>query len=141
MAAALVVSLTTRLFFDESTPKGFAMNLIITTIATTIVWLTATFLTSPEPRETLRAFYTKVRPAGGGWAPIASETGLEPPRGEMGRNTIAWILGIALVYSIMFGTGALIFGQARNLGLFSVIAAASFVGLIVVYRRESANVA
>jgi solute:Na+ symporter, SSS family len=63
MAAALVVSLVLRLFIDSSTARGFALNLIITTICTTIVWIAVTFLTKPEPMETLQSFYSKVRPA------------------------------------------------------------------------------
>jgi SSS family solute:Na+ symporter len=131
MAAALVVSLTLRAFIDSSTPAGFALSLIITTGATTVVWLAVTMLTRPEPRATLDAFYLKVRPAGPGWGVIARESGIEPVRGELGRNAIAWLAGVVLVYSIMFAAGSLIFHNTRHLIFFSI---ALVVSAIVVMR-------
>jgi hypothetical protein len=65
--------------------------------------------------------------------------GLQPIRGELPRNALAWVLGIALVYSVMFGTGALIFDQPRKLTVFGVIAAVSAFGLMLVYRNESSR--
>ena len=135
MAAALIVSLVLRLFVDASTATGFAMNLIVTTVCTTIVWLAVTFLTAPEPRETLRAFYAKVRPAGSGWSPIARELQLQPVPGEIARNTVSWLLGVAMVYSIMFATGALLFDQPDKLALFGGILVVSATGLVLLMRR------
>ena len=136
MASALIVSLTMRALIDTTRPESFAWTLIVTTLITTVVWLAVTFMTGPEARETLRAFYMKVRPAGGGWNPIAADLGMQPIRGELGRNAIEWILGIVLVYSIMFGTGALIFDQPRKLMIFAISTLLSGVGLFVAYRRE-----
>src|SRR5258706_9340853 len=48
MAAALVTSLALRNFVDESTAQGFAMNLILTTLVTTVVWIAVTLLTPPD---------------------------------------------------------------------------------------------
>jgi SSS family solute:Na+ symporter len=136
MVAAFVVSLTLRLFFDASTATGFALNLIFTTVITTIVWLAVTFATGPESRETLQRFYMKVRPAGGGWKPVAAELGLVPTRGEMGRNALAWLLGVVLVYSIMFGTGALLFGQMGKLTLFTALVLVSGLWLTLLMRTR-----
>lgn len=131
MAAALVVSLSLRAFIDSSTPTGFALSLIITTAVTTVVWLSVTMLTRPEPRATLDAFYRKVRPAGPGWGVVARESGIEPVRGELGRNAIAWLAGVVMVYSIMFATGSLIFHDTRHLIVFSI---ALVLSAIVVMR-------
>jgi solute:Na+ symporter, SSS family len=136
MTAALVTSLVLRFFIDTSRPEGFALNLILTTIITTAVWLIVTFATKPEPHDTLIAFYRRVRPAGTGWRRFADETGVRAPKGEMTRNAIAWILGIILVYSIMFATGALLFDERRNLIVFSVTMILSAFGLWSVIRRE-----
>ena len=111
MASAFVVSMGVRFAIDTTTPRGFAMNLIITTGVTTIVWIAVTLMTKPEPAETLQRFYLKVRPAGPGWAPVARATGVEPPRGEIGRNFVLWIAGIVFVYSIMFATGSILFHE------------------------------
>jgi SSS family solute:Na+ symporter len=137
MAAAFVTSLVVRFAIDASRPEGFAMNLIITTIVTTIVWLVVTFATAPEPRETLRAFYGKVRPDGPGWDAIAIEMNLQPERGAMTRNAINWIFGIVLVYSIMFATGAYIFHQPQKSTMFAAAAVLSASVLTVSMRRET----
>ena len=44
--------------------------LISNVLITTLIWLTATFLTRPTERETLIEFYKLVRPMGAGWNPI-----------------------------------------------------------------------
>ncbi len=137
MAAALIVSLTMYFTLDASTPQGFAMNLIVTTIVTTIVWLSVTFMTAPEPREKLQSFYLKVRPPGPGWATIGAEVGIAPARGEIARNTVAWLLGVILVYSIMFATGALIFKQPQKLMIFGSTMLLSGFFLVIVMRKAA----
>ena len=136
MAAALITSRVLRLVIDTTTPEGFALNLILTTIITTIVWLAVTFATKPEPHETLVAFYRRARPAGRGWERFAEETGIRAPRGEVILNAIAWVLGIVMVYSIMFATGALLFDERRNLIIFTTLLVVTAVGLTWVLRRE-----
>jgi len=136
MAAALITSLALRNFIDTSRPEGFALNLILTTIITTAVWVIVTFATKPEPHETLIAFYRRARPAGAGWRKFADETGIRAPEGELARNALAWLLGVILVYSIMFATGALLFDERRNLITFSTSMIASAFGLWWVLRRE-----
>jgi Na+/proline symporter len=136
MAAALVVSLTMHFTTETTSPAGFARTLLITTIATTVVWLIVTFATKPEPQEKLRSFYLKVRPAGPGWAPLVAATGVQPPKGEISRNALSWVLGIALVYGIMFGTGALLFDQPEKLAICSAIVLVTAVGLVIMIRRD-----
>lgn len=136
MAAALTVSLALRGFIDTGTPRGFALSLIITTLATTIIWLIVTLSTSPEPRQTLDAFYQKVRPPGPGWGAIARESGIAPIQGELTRNTISWVAGVALVYSIMFATGSLLFHDMAKLALFGTVLIVSTAILIVTMRSE-----
>src|ERR1019366_4290762 len=65
MISAFVVSLALQLGFRMNTdqPRDFAWVMIITVSVTTMVWLAATFLTPPEPREGLVAFYRRTRPS------------------------------------------------------------------------------
>jgi len=127
MVSALVTSLALRAAgarvpaLDPARPEGFALNLVLTTAVTTAVWLAATFATSAESRATLAAFYRKALPGGPGWGPVARETGLVPPRGEIGRNLAFWALGIVFVYSIMFSTGGLIFHQTGQALFFGAL--------------------
>lgn len=127
MASALVTSLSLRAAgarvpaLDPARPEGFALTLVVTTAVTTAVWLAATFATRAETSGTLAAFYRKVRPAGPGWGPIARETGLAPPPGEIGRNAWFWALGIVFVYSVMFATGGVILGKRGEALLFGAL--------------------
>ena len=54
----------------------------------------------------------------------------------MTLNAIAWVLGIVMVYSIMFATGALLFDERRNLIIFTTLLVVTAVGLTWVLRRE-----
>jgi solute:Na+ symporter, SSS family len=142
MASALVTSVSLRTFgsryplFDPASPRGFAMTLVTTTAVTTAVWLAATFATRPEPIERLREFYEKVRPAGPGWTPIARAAELEPPRGEIARNATFWVLGVVFVYSIMFSTGGVIFGQPERALVFGGLLLVSGGALVLGLLRE-----
>ncbi|HKB78598.1 MAG TPA: sodium:solute symporter family protein [Thermoanaerobaculia bacterium] len=129
MGAALVTSLALRSQIDSGTPRGFALNLIVTTAVTTIVWIAVTFATRPESNETLVAFYRRARPADLGWRRLARETGIRGPNVELTRNALAWLLGVVMVYSIMFATGALIFGERQKLVLFGGLLVVSASGL------------
>jgi Na+/proline symporter len=144
MASALVTSMSLRAIgsrvaaLDPARPEGFALNLILTTVVTTAVWIAVTYATKPEPRETLEAFYLKVRPAGAGWEPISRSTGIAPPAGEIGRNFAFWVLGITLVYSIMFCAGGVIFHLPRQTLIFGVLLVFSGSLLIAGLVREKA---
>jgi len=142
MASALVTSLGLRSLgssypvFDPATPRGFAMTLVTTTAVTTSVWLAATFATAPEPREKLAAFYAKVRPAGPGWKRIAGAAAVAEHRGEIPRNLAFWALGTVFVYSIMFVTGALLFGDTARALVFGAALAVSGALLFTGLARE-----
>jgi SSS family solute:Na+ symporter len=138
MASALVTSVLLRQAFDPATPRGFALNLILTTAVTTVVWLAVTFATQPEAEATLDAFYLKVRPAGAGWEPAARRTGIAPPPGEIAHNFGLWILGIAFVYSIMFSAGGVIFHLQRQALVFGGILLVSGSLLVTGLLRERA---
>jgi Na+/proline symporter len=49
---------------DSSQPHGFAWLMLVTTLLTTITWPSVTFLTAPEPKEKLQAFYDRVHSDG-----------------------------------------------------------------------------
>ncbi len=112
MVAALAVTLGLRAFPSLSIedPRGFALSMLITVVVTTMIWLGVTMWTSPEPDETLRRFYQRVRPRGPGWRPVAQQLGQAPLRG-LRVQFMNWILGCALVYLILFGVGRMIFHQ------------------------------
>lgn len=113
MIAAFVTSLTLQFVFglSESDPYQFAYLVLITTAITTCVWLAVTFLTKPEPSESLVAFYKRVRPVAKYWKPIAQLAPDVVPKKEGLVNIANWLLGVVMIYSALFGTGKIIFGE------------------------------
>jgi Na+/proline symporter len=72
MAASFVVSLGLRLVLGWRTdhPREFAWTVLVTVGVSTAAWLATTWLTPPEPRDTLLAFYRRVRPSAALWGEI-----------------------------------------------------------------------
>jgi SSS family solute:Na+ symporter len=113
MISAFVVSVLLQSVWHLNTdqPVDFAWIMIITVGVTTAVWLSATFLTAPEPRDTLVAFYRRTRPSRAGWAPVAAQAPDVKPAGDGLSNLLDWIAGCALIYGILFGVGKLLLGE------------------------------
>jgi Na+/proline symporter len=126
MIAAAVVSLFLQIYLkmDSDAPKDFAYIMIITVAVTTVVWLSVTMLTQPEPREKLIAFYRKVRPEGPGWKRVAADAGLSDTHesGGLVGQFANWILGCVLIYSTLFGLGKVIFKEYSTGFVFIAIA-------------------
>src|SRR5687767_7175800 len=90
MIASFVVSVTMITLIKGRFPAGDlradAWVMLVTVAVSTIVWLSVTFLTKPEPDAVLDAFYRRVRPGGRGWAAVSHRLGFgaEPiPGGAM----------------------------------------------------------
>jgi len=100
--------------------------MVITVAVSTVVWVSATYITLPEPAATLEAFYHRVRPGGPGWWPISRGLGYgrEPiPGGALAWTN--WVAGIVAVYASLFGIGRVIFGDtAVGVGLLALAAVA-----------------
>ena len=87
-------------------------------LITTIIWLAVTFLTQPEDDKILRSFYKKIQPGGPGWKHVINKA--EKDKVNIVDKTQAWsvpsgivamLLGIALIYSLLFAIGYWIYGQ------------------------------
>jgi Na+/proline symporter len=137
---AVTVALNASHPFHGASPVVFAKTAMTTTAITTLVWLAVTLLTPAEPRETLEAFYRLVRPDVRGWKPIASQVDEIPPTRDLGRNLTAWMLGCAMVYLCLFGTGKLLlhhFAQGALLvGLGMLSAVALYRNFVAGFARE-----
>jgi len=110
MISGFVVSVLMQTVWglDTDKPVDFAWIMIVTVTITTIVWLAVTFLTKPESKETLVAFYRRTHPSEAGWRPIAKLAPDVRPSGGGLSNLIDWICGCALIYGVLFGTGKLL---------------------------------
>src|SRR5215467_4334663 len=112
MAASFVVSLLLTFGYNlrDEEPTEFAWKLLITVGASTLTWLSVTFLTAPERKETLLAFYRRVRPSAALWTPIAREAKDVVPVHDGLYNLLDWLAGCVFVYLTLFGVGKVIFG-------------------------------
>ncbi len=92
---------------------------------TTVGWILVTLFTPPEKEEVLISFVEKVNPYGGGWKPVQKKIShLEPSKENLSRDIYKVVLGIFLVYGLLLGLGALIYGWTLQaiifLGLFAI---------------------
>ena len=84
--------------FSGNKSLVFAKSALTTTVVTTVVWLTVTLLTKPEPDEVLTAFYRRVRPDVRGWkriaalAPDVRSTATSAAILEAGRWGASWFM-------------------------------------------------
>ena len=126
--------------FAANDPNSTAVSMLVTVACSTVVWLTVTFATSPEPDATLDSFYRRVRPGGPGWATVSRRLGFgrEPiPGGALAWTN--WIAGIVAVYATLFGIGKLIFGYTTNGLVMLAVAAAAFYWISRSFRGEGSE--
>ncbi|MDF4201341.1 Na+:solute symporter [Maribacter sp. SA7] len=115
-------------------------------VVTTIIWLIATFVTKPESNEVLRSFYIKIQPGGPGWKKVvqdAKQDDIEINTGEkwsVPSGLTAMVLGVILVYSMMFATGYWIYGRTSDALILSGVAIFSAILLIMTWNKMKRNI-
>jgi len=108
----------------------FETSLLYIVAFTTIVWLSATFLTKPEDEQTLLNFYRRIHPGGPGWRRIAAKAPDVTPDSGYGRLFVNWIAGVIIILTALYGIGKLIFLNYLNAGIAFAIMG---VAIVVVY--------
>lgn len=107
-------------------------------LLTTAGWLLVTFLTPETSQEQLLTFYKKIRPAGRSWKKRFGEleTADAPDQVPMALRVLSVPVATVLVYSALFATGSLLYGDRLNaLWLFALTAGATAV-LVIIYARK-----
>lgn len=110
-------------------------------IITTIIWLTATFTTQPESKEVLRSFYKKIQPGGPGWTKVVDEAKADNVEIDMGEKwsvpsgIMAMLIGVVLIYTIMFATGHWIYGHTTSAIVLTIVALVSGFLLVKAWGR------
>jgi Na+/proline symporter len=143
MIISAAVSLAAHPFvvarYGADDPRVVAVTMLITLVVTTLVWVSVTFLTRPEPEATLDAFYRRVRPGGPGWVRVSERLGYgrEPiPGGALAWTN--WVAGIVAVYASLFGIGKLIFGDTVRGLIMLAVAAVAFAWIARSFRNDEA---
>ena len=136
MVVAAIVSLYLQLGlgWDSDRPRDFAYIMLVTVAVTSVAWLAVTFFTKPESRETLENFYTRVRPQGPGWKPIARAIPVGAASTSLARELLNAALGCVLVYGALFGVGYILLRSvAIGIVLLAVSAASA---LLIGWQQE-----
>lgn len=117
---AMVVSFLVALYFHRyyhGDMLGYE-KMITGILITTISWITVTFITPPTDRDTLRSFYNKIKPHSLGWKAVIPEADIRAAekgdKRSLATEILMMFLGCVVVYTALFGTGYLIYG---NLGI------------------------
>ncbi len=129
MATAFVVSIVLQLQmkYDTDNPDDFAIVMLWTVSVTTLVWVTVTLLTGPEPYSKLMQFYKRVHPYPLFWGPIATAAGDKYFRSSPMPDIAYWLTGCGLIYGALFGIGKLLFGElATSAAWFALCAVCSW---------------
>ncbi len=134
MASSFAVALVFFIMAKNGHAVDSAVALIVTVALTTGVWVATTYLTPPVDEPTLDAFYAKVRPAGPGWAAVRARTGAPASPDSLPNALLGWICGLVAIYSALFGTGALLYG---NVPIFMAYLAVFIIAVIGVIRVTS----
>jgi SSS family solute:Na+ symporter len=94
------------------------------------IWLAVTFATPPTEAGALETFYRSVRPPGA-WAPVRRGMDSPPsaPSGS-GRSLENVLLGLVLVYGVLFGLGWVLYGKTLQ-GLLLCLAGAGALARIL----------
>jgi SSS family transporter len=132
--SAMVASFVTSIFLHivgvdaaDTSSHDYALAMLVTVAVTTVVWLSVTFLTPPEPNDVLDRFYRKVRPGGIGWRQVSQRLGFGNDRIPGGSlSLVNWLAGVVAVYTALFGVGAFLTGSSRQGVLYMIVAATAF---------------
>ena len=99
-----------------------SMFLIVGT--TTLVWIAVTLLTRPTQQDVLDAFYRRVRPSGF-WGAYTARHPDIIPSGKLLVRLAGWLLGVLMIYSVLFLFGAVFFGGIGEMLLWAAVATVS----------------
>jgi len=148
LSILLVKTSLGTMLFDPAT--GFLpewANYPFVVVVTTVIWVAVTLMTKPESDATLRTFYKKIQPGGPGWAKVVSKA--KNDNEEIVSSKVKWsvpsgigamLIGVVLIYSIMFATGYWIYGETKLALIYSGVALIAGVLLTRVWGKMKSNI-
>tara|TARA_R100000935_G_scaffold1439_1_gene4492 strand:- start:42468 stop:44231 length:1764 start_codon:yes stop_codon:yes gene_type:complete len=116
-------------------------KLIYGVAITSIAWIAVTLLTRPTDSKTLANFYNAVTPYGNGWKPFKKKAATEnlPLKTTNDVFTIdlaSMLLGIVFVYTSLFATGYIIYGNMLGAAILIAIAAVCAVTIFTLWKKK-----
>ncbi len=138
----MIVSFVMALFF-EFVDLGLEdyEKLIYGVAITTIAWITVTLLTRPTNSKTLAKFYNTVTPYGNGWKPFKKKAAVENITLKTTNDVFtidlaSMLLGIVFVYTSLFATGYLIYGNMMGAGILIAIAMVCGITIFSLWNKK-----
>jgi SSS family solute:Na+ symporter len=131
MAASFVIAIVLHFLgvnAADTSSSDYALAMLLTVGISSVVWISVTLLTPPEPDAVLDAFYRRVRPGGRGWRRVADRLGFQGdqiPGGVL--SWVNWVAGVAAVYASLFGLGAFLTGRPRAGVVYTIVAIGAFL--------------
>jgi len=115
----------------------FAKTVLISVAFTTVCWLIAAFTAPTDSQERLMAFYRKVHPSGPGWRRIREAAGISEAEAalhsdHMGRATLGWVSGCAVIWSSLFAIGNFLYGRTSLALTLTAVFVVSGIALLYV---------
>jgi SSS family solute:Na+ symporter len=121
---------------------GFSTHhaLLITIAVTTVSWMLTVFYGPQTDRQTLIAFYKKVRPFGPGWRRIRQEAGVTEQEAAATHENIplallGWTTGCTVIWSSLFAVGNFLYGRLPQAAILAAVFVGSGLLLIWVIKR------
>jgi SSS family solute:Na+ symporter len=153
MIVATVVGVILVVFVEDATVAnnvldGFTMKLLISISCTTVAWISTTFLTKPENKETLRTFYRLTLPGGPGWKRVVEDAEADGDMINEGNKGQPWempiqlllvFIGCVVIYSSLFAIGNFLYGNTLTASIMLVVAALGTVFLFKSFGKLRAN--
>lgn len=145
MISSFVVSIILLILNRNGVHISTHVGLIITVLFTSLCWILTALFGPETDRQTLIAFYKRVRPFGPGWEMIRKEAGITQTAKEItGENIpmalLGWVAGCAVIWSSLFTVGNFLYGRSGyGYALLGVFLVSGGVLLYVINRLWGAS--
>ena len=112
------------------------MKFPMVVLITTLVWLIVTFLTPAEDKKVLLNFYKKTNPGGPGWRHVVGNEKIKNEYWSVPSGILAMLLSLVMIYSLLFSTGYLIYGNLDLAGILIFIALIALCLLSKIWKKD-----
>ncbi len=118
-------------------------HFVFVVVATTLVWLSVTYLTQPEDDDTLRKYYNAVKPSGKYWNKFKTTTSsaisTEENQNSLGTNVLSASLGTLGTFTFLFMIGSILYAAYFNASIYALISAVCIYFLLKFNVKKSRN--
>lgn len=126
-------------YYPEGWDPAYKFPLVV--LITSIVWVTATFVTKPEDKSTLYNFYKKIQPGGPGWKKVLNDAQRDnvdidlKQKWTVPQGIIAMLYGTLFIYCLLFTTGNILYGKLQIATYFGIGSLVFCFLLIRIWRK------